>query len=260
MIIKKINPLEESKESNLFYKCLKSWVKDPDLTKKDWARTVEELKVYVALAGDKQVGFMQVVPIEKSHVSGANMHFIQCMLISPFENGPGNRQKQGIGEKLLNFVIEDLQTEPKDAIVATSMAYFGEEVTRWFEKRGFERIDRKPFVSFEEIEYETILWIPYADVEKPKFIEQVKEPDFNKNSLVIFSNGWCRSCNSLANLARRVAKEYGLEIIEISTLNRENYLEYGIMDGIYFNNQPVSYDGNDYETNLRNSIEGELNK
>ena len=251
LTIKKIDHSNLENESISFYKCLKSWLDTPDHKKIEWAKKNEDLKVYVASCDGKDVGFVQVVPIETSHVTGQNMHFIQCSLVSMFEDYVGNYQRKGIGRKLLQFVIDDLNQEPKDAIVVTSMAYFGEEVALFFEDLGFERIDKKAFQSFDEIEYEYLLWMPFQNVEAPKFIEESKDLDFEENKLVVFSNGWCRSCNVLANLAIEISEEYGIEVIEVSTLDRDKYLKYGIMDGIYFNNKKIEYDGSDYETKLR---------
>lgn len=249
--------LEDKNEDKTAYlKCLKVWT-DRDTSKKDkWLADMSgRAKVFIAKDDDQNVvGMIQIIPIENSNCHGRNMTFIQCLLVNFYDEAFGNKQKRGHGKALLEKAIEYSKLIGADALVVWGTEYNGMETTEWYKKQGFELL--------EELSYTALLWMPFTDVQKPSFVKRKQVPlEAGKVVVSIFNNGWCTSRNMLCEQARAIALEYPQVILkEYDTFDRGTFLKYGIMEGIFINDEEIYYDGSPFEPDMRSRIENILNK
>ena len=242
-------------DKSAFLKCLKVWAERDTSRKEKWLSEMSgKAKIFVAIDDEQNVvGMIQIIPIEYSNCTGKNMAFIQCLLVNFYDEAFGNKQKKGYGKALLDRAIEYSKEINADAIVAWGTEYNGLETAEWYKKRGFEQL--------EKLSYTALLWMPFGDVEKPRFVERKQVPIGECKVVVsVFNNGWCTSRNTLCETARAVALEYPqVTLNEYDTFDRDTFLEYGIMEGIFINDEEIYYDGNPFEEDMKTRIEELLN-
>ena len=237
-------------ECNAFLKCLKVWSDSHNIRKEKWMDFIgDNLNVIMKKEDDDYVGMIQYVPIEYGIAEGKNMYFIQCIWVNGYDEAFGPKQKKGYGTELLGKAIEDVKSKGTDAIVAWTYKDDDWLPASWYERQGFKLIDTD--------QYYELLWMPFKDVEPPKLIRRKPFQNFSKPTVSLFVNGWCQSGNKLYDIALGIAKGYGdkIDILEYDTTDREVFLKYGIMDGIFVNDREVIYLGKPIDTDLRAAIE-----
>lgn len=235
---------------NAFLKCLKVWTGSNTARKEKWMDFIgDNLNVIMKKEEDDYVGMIQYVPIEYSIAEGRNMYFIQCIWVNGYEEAFGPKQRKGYGTELLRKAIEDARSKGADAIVAWTYKDDDWLPASWYERQGFRLIDT-------ELHYE-LLWMPFRDVEPPKLVRRMPFPEFTKPTVSLFVNGWCTSSNKLHDIALGIAREYGdrIDIKEYDTTDREVFMKYGIMDGIFVNSGEIIYLGKPIDGELRAAIE-----
>ena len=250
--------IEELKDVNsnsaAYLKCLKVWKENDNHKKAQWLSEMSgKAKIFIA-KDDAQnvVGMIQIIPIEDSNCHGQNMAFIQCLLVNFYDEAFGNKQQLGYGKALLSSAIAYAKERGADALVAWGTEYNGLETAAWYEKQGFEKL--------EELPYTALLWMPFnKNAEKPSFVKRKQVPqEIGKVVVSVFNNGWCTSRNILCDQARTVALELPDVVLkEYDTFDRDTFLKYGIMEGIFINETEMYYDGNPFEADMRRRI-GEL--
>lgn len=235
---------------NAYLKCLKVWTDTNTARKEKWMDHMgNDLNVIMKTEDNDHVGMIQYVPIEYSIAEGRNMYFIQCIWVNGYEEAFGPKQKKGYGKELLKKAVEDAREKGADAIVAWTYKDDDWLPASWYEKQGFSLIDT-------ELYYE-LLWMPFRDVEPPKLVRRKPFPLFKKPTVSLFVNGWCTSCNKLYDIALGIARGYGdkIDIIQYDTSDREVFMKYGIMDGIFVNSREIIYLGKPIDDELRTAIE-----
>ncbi|OGB66218.1 MAG: hypothetical protein A2Y94_06805 [Caldithrix sp. RBG_13_44_9] len=100
----------------------------------------------------------------------------------------------------------------------------------WFKKQGYQKADKDGM--------RILLWKPFVnDAVPPRWIREKKRPQNipGRVSVTAFMNGWCPAQNLIFERAKRAASELGEKVAfrEINTLQRENFLEWGISDGVF---------------------------
>lgn len=236
-------------ECKAFLKCLKVWNESYNARKEKWMDFIgDNLNVIMKMEGNDYVGMIQYVPIEYGFAEGKNMYFIQCIWVNGYNEGFGPRQNKGYGTEILKKAIEDIRAKGADAAVAQTYKDDDWLPSGWYEKQGFKLIDT-------ELCYE-LLWMPFREVEPPKLIRRKEVPKFDKPTVSLFLNGWCQSCNKLHDIALEIAGEYGdkVDIIEYDTSDREVFLRYGIMDGIFVNDKEIIFVGNPIDDDIKAAI------
>lgn len=238
-------------ECNAFFKCLKVWNDSYNDRKVKWMNFIgDDLNVIMKKEANDYVGMIQYVPIEYGFAEGKNMYIIQCIWVNGYDEAFGPKQRKGYGTELLQKAIEDIQSKGADAVVAWTYKNDDWLPASWYEKQGFKLIDT-------EFYYE-LLWMPFKDVEPPKIIRRKALPKYEKPTVSLFVNGWCQSCNKLHDVALGIASEYGdkIDVLEYDTTDREVYLKYGIMDGIFVNDKEIVFEGNPIDDDMRTALLG----
>ena len=237
-------------ECNAFLKCLKVWNDSHNARKEKWMDFIgDDLNVIMKKEGNDYVGMIQYVPIEYGFAEGKNMYFIQCIWVNGYDEAFGPKQRKGYGTELLKQAIEDVKAKGADAIVAWTYKDDDWLPSSWYERQGFELIDT-------ELYYE-LLWMPFKDAEPPKLVRRKAFPKFVKPTVSLFVNGWCQSGNKLHDIALGIAKEYGdrIDIMDYDTTDRDAFVKYGIMDGIFVNDKEIIFLGSPIDDDLRAAIE-----
>lgn len=100
----------------------------------DFYDTPKQLSV-VALDGDEIVGFL--IGVQKKWWSGDEF-FVHELCVA------NDRQQQGIGKQLLNYLIEQLPTSVSNITLLTDR---GVPAEAFYKKNGFEEIERIVFLN-----------------------------------------------------------------------------------------------------------------
>ena len=232
---------------DLYMVCLEDWsdeIKEAGDHKACWYARMEEagkgLRVKLAQTDDGQiVGMIQYIPIEHSFAQGHDTYFILCIWVHGHKQGIGNHQKQGLGQALLQAAEADARE-----LGARSMAAWGIVLpfwmkASWFRRQGYRRVDREGVRA--------LMWKPFVEgAEPPHWFKRRKHPPNSPNpskvTVTAFLNGWCPAVNLGYERARRAAAEFGdkVEFRSIDTFEREVFMEWGILDGLFIDGQEVN--------------------
>ena len=236
---------------NSYFLCLEDWsdeMKESGDRKETWFGKMKDRGVKVKLAfDDKGVvgGMIQYLPIEHSWAEGRDLYFVMCIWVHGYEEGVGNHQKKGMGKALLKAAEEDARASGKKGIAAWGIPLPFWMTASWFEKHGYEEVDKNDVA--------VLLWKPFDEnAVPPKWMKQKKRPGKipGKVTVTSFVNGWCPAQNIVYERAKRASREFGDKVLfqEIDTLDRNVYLEWGVVDGLYIDGKkittgpPPSYD------------------
>ncbi|MFC1862210.1 GNAT family N-acetyltransferase [Chloroflexota bacterium] len=228
----------------LYFVCLEDWsdeIKEAGDHKEVWYSKMKDkgLRVKLALDDNGQVGGMiQYVPIEHSFAEGKDLYFVNCIWVHGHKQGRGNFQKKGMGKALLQAAEEDTKALGVKGIAAWGIPLPFWMKASWFRKQGYIRADKQGFLG------QVLLWKPFTDdAIPPKWIKQKKQPELipGKVTVTSFLNGWCPAQNMVFERARRAAAKFGSDIVfqQIDTLDRNNFLEWGISDALFIDGKPV---------------------
>lgn len=195
------------------------------------------LRVKLALDDAGRVGGMiQYLPIEQSFAEGVRLHFVTCIWVHGHEQGRGNFQRRGMGKALLHAAEEDAK-----ALGSQGMAAWGLWIpvwmkASWFKKQGYRKADRDGI--------RVLVWKPFFDdAVRPKWIRRKKTPKAVPGQVTVtaFINGWCPGQNIAFERAKRAAARFGDRVVfqEISTFDREVFLEWGITDALFLDGKEI---------------------
>jgi GNAT superfamily N-acetyltransferase len=174
----------------------------------DWMRkmlTRGGLNAQVALAGDEPVGFLFLVPVERTawYVDGRELFTIQCMNIEDAYRG------QGIGERLLAAAEERVRAHSR------GMAVIAYDPSDWFMPASFFRDQ-----GYREVERRgtsVLMFKPFEEhVPAPSFIAREYRPPRLIPGKVIVEAFWSPQCLTTALEilhVREVCAEFGDDVI-----------------------------------------------
>jgi GNAT superfamily N-acetyltransferase len=236
----KIVDLTKEHEEDYFL-CLEDWsseISEAGSHKAEWYEKMRDrVRVKLALDDEGVVGGMiQYMPIEDSFADGADLYIVYCIWVHGYKEGRGNFQKRGMGKALVRAAEEDARERGARGIAAWGLALPFFMRASWFKKQGFKSVDRDGI--------SLLLWKPFTDgAVPPRFIKRRKKPErvAGKVSVTAFINGWCPAQNMVYERARRAAEKFGdkVEFTGIDTSERENFLEWGISDGLFVDGKEV---------------------
>ena len=238
--MKIIDLTEEHRQDYLC--CLEDWsgeMEEAGDHKKTWYEAMKDqgLGVKLAVDDDGRVGGMiQYLPIELSFIQGDDLYFIHCIWVHGYKKGRGNFQKRGMGKAMLKAAEADVKSKGAKGIAAWGIRFPFWMKASWFKKQGYEKVDRDGMA--------VLLWKPFTDdASPPRWIRRRKNPETTPGKVTVtaFINGWCPAQNIVFERAKRAASEFGDEVIfrEINTFDRETFLEWRIVDGLYIDSKRV---------------------
>ena len=246
---------------SLYLVCLKDWDKntDPGNHKRIWYNKMKNkgLRAKLAVDDDGQVGEMiQYVSIEYSRVQGSDLYFVQCIWVHGYEAGIGNVQGQRMGKALLQAAEADARALEARGMVAWGMPVPDWMPAAWYEKHGYVKVD--------QMGYDVLVWKPFSDdAVAPRWIRRKKTPSVTPGQVTVtaFINGWCPAGCETFELARRATTEFENWVVfqEVDTSNRDAFLEWGIEDAVFVDDEcitdgpPLSYD--DIKARIRERLE-----
>ncbi len=233
-----------SEYEKLYFVCLEDWseeIKEAGNHKEVWYSKMKDkgLRVKLALDDNGQVGGMiQYVPIEYSFAEGKDLYFINCIWVHGHKQGRGNFQKKGMGKALLQAAEDDARTLGAKGIAAWGVPLPFWMKASWFKKQGYIQVDKLGFLE------QVLLWKTFTDgAIPPKWIRQRKKPELipGKVTVTAFLNGWCPAQSLVFERAKRAATELGDKAVfqPIDTSDRNNFLEWGILDALFIDGKPV---------------------
>ncbi len=237
----------------LYFVCLEDWsdeIKEAGDHKERWYGRMKGRGLRVKLAvddGGVVGGMIQYLPIEQSFAEGNDLYLIKCIWVHGYEQGRGNFQKRGMGKALVRAAEDDARALGAKGIAAWGIALPFWMKASWFKKQGFAPVDRLGLLG------QVLLWKPFAgDAVPPKWVRRKKKPELvpGKVTVTAFLNGWCPAQNMVFERAKRAAAELGDSVVfrEISTFDRDSFLEWGISDALFVDGRevqtgpPPSYD------------------
>ncbi|MCP4137402.1 MAG: GNAT family N-acetyltransferase [bacterium] len=241
----KIIDLSNEYES-LYCKCLEDWsdeIKEGEAHKKTWYNAMQEngLRVKLALDDEGSVGGMiQYLPAEHSFISGSGLYLVYCIWVHGHPEGRGSFQKKGMGKALLKAAEDDVISLGGKGLAAWGLSLPFWMKASWFKKQGYKKADKSGI--------QVLLWKSFSnDAVPPALIKQKKKPGSTPGCVTVtaFLNGWCPAQNMSYERAKQAVAElnktYDNKIIfqEINTLNRETFLEWGIVDGLFIDGKTV---------------------
>ena len=220
----------------LFHLCLEDWsteMKEAGAHKARWHQVMKEKGLRVKLALDQRDevgGMIQYLPVENSFVEGNQLYIVLCIWVHGHKKGRGNFQKRGLGKALLQAAEDDVKILGAKGLVVWGISLPFWMRASWFKKQGYQKADKDGM--------RILLWKPFVnDAVPPRWIREKKRPQNipGRVSVTAFMNGWCPAQNLIFERAKRAASELGEKVAfrEINTLQRENFLEWGISDGVF---------------------------
>lgn len=224
--------------------CLEDWsdeMKDAGNHKASWYSEMKDKGLGVKLAiseEGKAVGMIQYIPVEYSYAEGKDLYAILCIWVHGYKEGPGNHQKKGIGKALLKAAEEDVKEKGAKGMVAWGLSIPVWMKASWFKKHEYSQVDQVGFMG------PVMVWKPFEkEAEPPRWIRQKKKPEKEQGQVTVtgFRNGWCPAQNIVFERAKRASEEVGEKAVfrEISTHQRETFLEWGISDALYIDEKKV---------------------
>jgi GNAT superfamily N-acetyltransferase len=226
----------------LYFVCLEDWsedMKEAGSHKEVWYNKMKSKDLRVKLARDDYGmlgGMIQYMPIEHAFAQGKGLYFIHCIWIHKYKKGGINFRKKGMGKALLQAAEDDAQERGAQGMVAWGISMPFWMKASWFKKHGYQKADR--------VGMRLLLWKPFtAEAAAPRWIRERKKPQASPGKVTVtsFRNGWCPAQNIVFERAKRASLEFGdkVEFREIETLDRDNFLEWGISDALFINNKQV---------------------
>ncbi len=174
----------------------------------DWMRkTLTRSGMYtkVALDGDEPVGFLFLVPIERTawYVDGEGLFTIQCMNVQDEYRG------RGVGEKLLAAAEETARAH------ARGMAVIAYDPSDWFMPASF--FQGQGYRDIERRGSSVLMYKPFdKDVPRPRFVSRQYHPPRLIPGKVIVEAFWSPQCLTTALEilhVREVCEEFGEDVI-----------------------------------------------
>lgn len=228
----------------LYFVCLEDWseeAREAGDHREKWYNKMKDKGLGVKLALDDRGevgGMIQYTPVEHSFVEGEDLYFVNCIWVHGHKQGRGNFQKRGMGKALLQAAEDDVKAKGAKAMAVWGIRLPFWMKASWFRKQGYARVDQQGFLG------EVLLWKPFtSEAIPPKWIRQKKKPELipGKVTVTAFLNGWCMAQNLTFERARRAAAELGDKVVfqQIDTLNRDNFLEWGITDALFIDHKLV---------------------
>lgn len=171
------------------------------------------LRVKLAEDDDGQIaGMIQYLPIEFSGAEGQDLYFVLCIWVHGHKQGPGNRQRRGLGRALLEAAEADVR-----ALGAAGLAAWGLRIpvwmrASWFLRHGYRVAHRQGLMA--------LVWKPFRDDAVPprwRPAGRTPPPGANAVRVTAFVCGWCPAQNMVVERARRAAAELGdvaFELVE----------------------------------------------
>lgn len=227
-----------------YFHCLEEWSQDIQEAgehKACWYHKYKEkgLRVKLAIDDDGEVcGMIQYLPVEVSFIEGHDLYFILCIWVHGHKEGMGNRQGRGAGTALLEAAEQDAR-----ALGAKGMAAWGLWLpiwmrASWFRKHGYQKAERNSL--------QMLVWKPFTDdAQTPHWIRQRKPvPTIpGKVAVTAFVHGWCPVQNTNFERTKRACDQLGENVIlqTIDTSERDNFLEWGIADGIFVDGKAMAW-------------------
>lgn len=229
------------KYHSIYFACLEDWsddIREAGNHKEIWFQKFKDkgLRVKLAVEDDKVFGMIQYLPIEYSMVGGKELYFINCIWVHGHKQGVGNRQKKGIGTKLLQAAEEDVKSLNVKGIAAWGLALPFWMKASWFKKKGYKKIDKFGIA--------VLLWKPFTEeAVPPHWIKAKKKPQLAEGKVKVtsFINGWCPAQNMICERAKRASLEFGekVEFQEISTSEKETLIDWGISDALFVDEKEI---------------------
>lgn len=229
---------------HLYYMCLEDWseeMKESGNHKECWFNYMKDKNLGVKLAVDERGeigGMIHYFPIEYSFVEGKELYFIPCIWVHGHKEGRGSFQHRGMGRALLQAAEEDIKSRGGKGVVAWGLILPFWMRAAWFKKQGYKKVERNGI--------QVLLWKPFTDdATPPQWIKPQKKPVLIPGKVVVtsFINGWCPVQGIMHERAKRAAAECGQNVVfqGINTCDRAVFCEWGISDGIYIDEQPLSF-------------------
>lgn len=183
------------------------------VSKKSWiAERLEEGLVF--LKGNvRGKCFIEYLPAEYAWVpvSAENYLYINCLWVS------GQFKGQGYSSQLLEACIQDAKTQEKDGLVILSskkkMPYLADP--KFLHYKGFQVADS--VMPYYELNY-----LPLTEAaRKPKFNDQVRAPQVDKDGYVLYYTAQCPFTAKYVPLIEEIARQRGLTFTSIKLSNRK---------------------------------------
>jgi hypothetical protein len=167
---------------------------------------------------------------------GQELYFINCIWVHGHRQGRGNFQKQGMGQALLRSAEEDARGLGAKGIAAWGLWLPVWMKASWYKKQGYTKVDRDGI--------QVLLWKPFApDARPPRLVRQQKKPKPISGQVTVTAlcSGWCPGQNLVYERAKRAAAEIGARVVfeGIDTFDRKKFLEWGISDALFIDDQQV---------------------
>ncbi len=224
-----------------FFVCLEEWsedMADSGTRRQEWfARMSKQgLRAKVAVDDGVVVGMVQYLPVEVSHVQGSGLHFINCIWVHGYKDGPGDRQGKGIGTMLLKAAEEDARSLGSKGMAAWGLSMPFWMRASWFRKHGYSKADKDGM--------SVLVWKRFSDdARPPRWVRTVKKPGRGEGVVKVtsFNSGWCAAQNIVHERAKRASSMFGdkVRFEHIDTMDRATLLNWGISDALFVDGRQV---------------------
>ena len=225
-----------------YCKCLEDWSQEFDDEggrKLAWYGKMKERGLRVKLAREddgRVVGMIQYAPAEATPIEGEGIHYVYCVWVHGYDQGPGNHQGRGIGKRLLAAAEEDAKALGSKGLAAWGLRLPFFMRSAWFRKQGYRVVDRDGMME--------LVFKPFVEgAAPPRFLERRDRPAAGDSRVTVtaYTNGWCPAQNIVFERAQRAAAGFpgAVDFVGIDTSDKETLAARGISDGLFIDGREV---------------------
>lgn len=206
--------------------------------KQQWYSRMKDRGLGVKLALDDSErlgGMIQYLPVESTAIDGHELYVVLCIWVHGHKTGRGNFQGHGMGTALLAAAEFDARERGAKGMVAYGSWLPIWMRASWFEKHGYEPIERQGALR--------LLWKPFSPLAvAPHWLRPTKLPLVEPEHVTVtaFNSGWCPIVNATCERARRACQVAGdASFRAIDTTDPLVRAEWGILDALYIDGKEV---------------------
>jgi len=209
--------------------------------KKKWLKSMMKkgLRAQLLFEDDEPAGFIEYQPIELAPcpAMGADLYFVNCLMVHIWDLGPGSMKGKGYGRMLVEAAERDVRQNTD----AKGLVTWGLDHEFWFMPYGFFK-----HLGYRVVDKEgqrVLLVKKFGNVQDPQLrpISYERDPEPGKAVIDFFFSNQCPYRLYQLERWRSISQEFDEEAVfnEFQTDEKSVLSEFGIKSGLFINGEEV---------------------